>query len=248
MKTYFVTSDIHSFYTEFKKELWKQGFDTNNKDHILIVCGDLFDRGKEAKKLLDFLYALSLVNRLILIKGNHEYLFDKCLEQLKDYKTIDFCHYTNGTLDTIAQLSNTNINDLIYGDYTYRNLRKSLDKYYKLINTCYNYYELDDYIFVHGWIPHIRDYETLKTIDKEEWERSSWSNGMQEWNNGWRLEYKTIVCGHWHTSFGNYHYHNKGSGEFETDSNFGIFKDNGIIALDACTSFSKKVNILKITV
>lgn len=248
MKEYFVTSDIHSYFSLFKQALRKKGFDCRNKNHILIVCGDLFDRGKEAKKLLDFLYALQLVNRLIIIKGNHEYLFDKCLKQLRNYETIDFYHYSNGTLDTIAQLSNININNLIYGDYKYRNIRKKLTKYYELINKAKNYYELEDYIFVHGWIPHIRNYSGLESCNDKAWEEASWYNGMQEWNNVSRLEYKTIVCGHWHTSFGNYHYHNKGSGEFEADSDFGIFKDNGIIALDACTSFSKKVNILKITV
>lgn len=45
--TYFVTSDIHGFYTIFKKALKKAKFDINNKDHVLIICGDLFDRGEE---------------------------------------------------------------------------------------------------------------------------------------------------------------------------------------------------------
>lgn len=69
---------------------------------------------------------------------------------------------------------------------------------------------------------------------------------MEEFRTWGGIENKTIVCGHWHTSFGNYNYHHKGSGEFEEDSDFGIFEDKGIIALDACTAFSKKVNILKL--
>lgn len=44
MKKYFVASDIHSFYTPFIKELNKTGFDLNNEEHILIICGDLFDK------------------------------------------------------------------------------------------------------------------------------------------------------------------------------------------------------------
>jgi len=41
MKKYFVASDTHSFYTPFIKELNKTGFDLNNEEHILIICGDL---------------------------------------------------------------------------------------------------------------------------------------------------------------------------------------------------------------
>ena len=48
----FVVSDIHSFYSIFKKALDEKGFDINNENHRLIICGDLFDRAKEAKELL----------------------------------------------------------------------------------------------------------------------------------------------------------------------------------------------------
>ena len=42
---YFIVSDIHSFYVELKSALDKAGFNKRNKDHTLIVCGDIFDRG-----------------------------------------------------------------------------------------------------------------------------------------------------------------------------------------------------------
>ena len=69
---------------------------------------------------------------------------------------------------------------------------------------------------------------------------------MEDWYNGWRFKDKIIVCGHWNTSFGNYKYHHIGSGEFQQDSSFEPFIDEGIIALDACTAYSKKINILVI--
>ena len=34
------------------KELNKTGFDLNNEEHILIICGDLFDRGSESLKII----------------------------------------------------------------------------------------------------------------------------------------------------------------------------------------------------
>ena len=58
MKKYFVASDIHNFYTPFIKELNKTGFDLNNEEHLLIICGDLFDRGSESLKLYEFIKSL----------------------------------------------------------------------------------------------------------------------------------------------------------------------------------------------
>ena len=54
---------------------------------------------------------------------------------------------------------------------------------------------------------------------------------------------KTIICGHWHCSFGHAHYEGKG-GEFDHDSDFMPYYGDGIIALDACTVVSRKVNCI----
>ena len=43
MKKYFITSDTHGFYIPLIRELDKKRFDLKNKDHILVLCGDLFD-------------------------------------------------------------------------------------------------------------------------------------------------------------------------------------------------------------
>lgn len=243
---YFVVSDIHSYFREFKDAIRKAGFDCGNDNHILILCGDAFDRGPDAKKLLDFLLQLQECNRLIYVKGNHEYLMENLLKQIKNREPISGYHWYNKTLDTLCQLTNYNPYDIALGVgiKDYRKILRRLSKYRKLVAKCVDYYELNNYIFVHGWIPHIKNYYMLSKC--KDWEKASWYNGMQEWNNGWRLDDKTIVCGHWHTSFGNYFYHNRGSGEFEADSDFGIFEDYGIIALDACTALSKKVNVLVI--
>jgi len=46
----------------------KIGFDLNNEEHILIICGDLFDRGSESSKLYEFIKSLQKERR-ILIRG-----------------------------------------------------------------------------------------------------------------------------------------------------------------------------------
>ena len=60
-----MASDIHSFYTPFIKELNKTGFDLNNEEHLLIICGYLFDRGSESLKFIKSLPK----ERRILIRG-----------------------------------------------------------------------------------------------------------------------------------------------------------------------------------
>ena len=58
-------------------------------------------------------------------------------------------------------------------------------------------------------------------------------------------EEKTILCGHWHCSYGHAVYEHKGS-EFGSDADFSPYYGPGIIALDACTAHSRKVNVIVI--
>ena len=71
---YFVVSDIHSFFDEFKKAIDKAGFDPKDENHTLVICGDLFDRGRQPIELIRYLN--HEVPRKILIRGNHEDLFE----------------------------------------------------------------------------------------------------------------------------------------------------------------------------
>ena len=241
MGKYFVTSDIHGFYSKFKQTLKDKKFDINNPEHKIIICGDLFDRGNEAKELLDFLLKIP-EDRLLIIRGNHEDLMEDCLFQIEQDVNISQHHWSNGTVDTIAQFSGVSKYDIIAQFYDYRHIKNSMKKYFKLISRAKDYIEIGDYIFVHGWIPLVRDYNNLKYASSEDWDRARWYNGMEDWKAGRFYENKTIVCGHWHTSYGHSKYHNNGS-EFEEDACFEPFIDKGIIALDACTAYSKKINI-----
>lgn len=101
---YFITSDLHSYYTPLKKSLDSVKYD-NNKDHTLVILGDIFDRGKETRKLYEFLSSIPK-ERLILVKGNHEYLLDQLLEK----KLPDDFDFGNGTVFTCCQLAFNSIN------------------------------------------------------------------------------------------------------------------------------------------
>lgn len=141
-----VVSDVHGYYTQMKSALEKAGFFSDTTPHKLIMLGDLFDRGHEAKQLQQFILEQMEQDRIILIRGNHEDLF------------------------------------------------------VELVTT-----------------------DAAQTAD----------------------ENKTIVCGHWHTSYGHSKYEHKGS-EFGEDADFSPYYGPGIIAIDACTAFSGKVNCLVI--
>lgn len=79
---YYVVADVHGFFDELKFALTEKGFFTDTEQHKLIVCGDLFDRGKQAAELQEFILDLLAKDEVILIRGNHE---DLMLELLKDW-------------------------------------------------------------------------------------------------------------------------------------------------------------------
>ena len=85
------------FRIPFKKALDEKGFEANNPDHLLVVCGDVFDRGPESQEILDYLNNLTNV---VLVKGNHEDLMEEVWER-------GYCQshdQSNGTLRTINDL------------------------------------------------------------------------------------------------------------------------------------------------
>ena len=51
---------IHGYFDEWMTSLNESGFDFNNKDHILVVLGDIFDRGRQPKDVYKFL-VISLI-------------------------------------------------------------------------------------------------------------------------------------------------------------------------------------------
>ncbi len=255
MKKYFITSDVHGFYSELTSELTRNNFLFGHKDHILVICGDVFDRGKEAKRMLKFLLELQKQDRLILIRGNHEDLMEDCLFQLEQRVNISMHHWSNGTVDTIEQLTGFSKYDLICGLYNFREIKERMADYFELVSKAVDYFEIGDYILVHGWIPYILEDSHCKSgelsavlkprfilaNDKEMWDKARWLNGMKEANAGIIFPDKTIVCGHYHTGYGFKNILHTHLDEFDC---FDIYRNKGIIALDSCVAYSHKLNIL----
>lgn len=96
---YFVTSDVHGYYDVLMGSLKAAGFDAENEEHVLICCGDLFDRGLGAVELFNFVKGLG--DRFVYVRGNHEILLKGCVEQMASGKIPDEYHFSNGTVATV---------------------------------------------------------------------------------------------------------------------------------------------------
>lgn len=249
---YYVVADIHSFYDEMVTALKDKGFYEDKEPHKLIILGDLFDRGDQSVEMQNFVLDLMAKDMVILIRGNHEDLMMDLLNNAKYYFNSGIAvshHWSNGTVKTAADLAGV---DIYNTDYQQLANKLAATPYItKIIPAMLNYYETEHYVFVHGWIPcdSLRKFTGKTYLKKEgwreshnrEWEDARWINGMEAYQCGVKEEGKTIVCGHWHCSWG--HCYLEGDGpEFAKNSNFDPFIADGIIALDACTGYSRRVN------
>lgn len=242
MAKLFVTSDIHSYFNEFKTALDNAGFDENNEDHWLVVCGDCFDRGPDSTKVFRYLRDLP---RKVLVKGNHELLLTQCCE-----RGWPGSHdISNGTYRTITHLG--------YGDSFDEMCCYTLKKVRPFIDSMVNYLETKNYIFVHSWIPAIskdnlpahytrgRRFEfnpNWRDADQEDWDAATWGNPFDMAEKGLNQTGKVICFGHWHCSTG--WAKAEGREEFGDDAKFDPYYGDGFIAVDACTAYSGKVNVL----
>lgn len=222
-KKYFVISDIHSFYIQMKNALFEAGFRKKNKDHILIVIGDAFDRGPDAIKTYEYLRSIPK-SRRIMIRGNHEDLYEELLKKDFPQKHDE----SNGTLDTFAQLSNMPYYSIYDGKWFEMRRRVRNHEITKWIksNEWKNYYELGPYIFTHSFIPtkikeeyeRILDFYTpldlkasafefypdWRNASAKDWYWSRWGCPFTQYEaglfKGEEDEGKILVVGHWHTS------------------------------------------------
>jgi len=235
---FFIISDMHSYYDPMIKALNEAGFDRHNPDHTLIVCGDAFDRGTQAKEMIEY---LNSVERKVLIKGNH----DDMLMELLESKIPTAADEHNGTLGTVYQLGYaegiTRFAD--FCDNAYR-------LYKPLYDSMVNYYETMDHIFVHSWIPLVSERYGIKSFiedwrnaDEDLWYEARWGNPFELADSGMKPD-KAIVFGHWHTSWARAYF--EGKEEFGAEADFSIYYGDRFIGIDAMTAHSGKVNVLVI--
>lgn len=256
---YYVVTDIHSHLDILIRALEEKGYFSDTGAHKLIICGDLFDRGAQAKRLQNFILELMARDEVILIRGNHEDLFCEMITNLETYfPYIEYTHhYQNGTFNTALLLTQMNKHDAQASPDTLRECVNKTPFMSKILPAMVDFFETEHYIFVHGWIPcdvvrvgidEKKRYFTAqkwRQAGKKAWQSARWINGMEAWSCGAVERGKTIVCGHFHTSWGHSRIDGKCT-EWGNDAIFEPFVRDGIIALDACTAHTKQINVLVI--
>lgn len=223
----FAFSDCHGFANELIDALDKAGFDKTNPDHLLVGCGDYFDRGGQPYEVMKF---LNSVKHKVLVKGNHEQLLIDAIN--RGYP--GWHDYSNGTFDTICNLCNADRWD------TFEDCCIKIDGMAKhWVSKMVNYYETENYIFVHSFVP--LNIDDWREAHQKAWDNAMWGNPYDLAQQGF-LPDKTLVFGHWHCSTG--WALTEGRSEFGEDAKFDIFHGDGFISIDACTAHTGKVNVL----
>ncbi len=249
---YYVIADPHSFFSEMKAALEEKGFFTDPEPHKLILCGDLFDRGTEALAMQEFVLEQLRKKQVILIRGNHEDLALSLLDSWHLGSYLARHHRSNGTVDTVFQLTGSEPTELLYNDERIgkRFLRSPYIQ--RIIPEMTDYFETPHYIFVHGWIPcttpEEEQYHYLpdwRQATQEQWRNARWINGMEAAHLGITEPGKTIVCGHYRCAFGHANYESQGT-EAERKADFSPYYGPGVIAIDGCTAQSGRVNCIVI--
>ena len=235
-KRYIFISDVHGEYDKMILSLNAVNFD-KNKD-VLVSLGDLFDRGPDSKKVLEFVMSCP---KRILIWGNHD---------LRLQELVDGAHYNkydrmNGVPDTVRSFLGENISDWAIPAALFRfshcETIKLLRKYFK---ECVFAAEWDNLIATHAWLPHISSstevllsWRNIKS--KEVWTEATWSDTERIFKYNSCYPNKPLIVGHWHAwrlaiSCGEHRMKDVGDG---IDCSTFISPNGKLIAIDGCANY-----------
>ena len=253
MKTIFAISDIHGHYSEMISDLYESGYDKNDPNHLLVVCGDIFDRGRENLEVYEYLKGLTDKGKAIVIAGNHNKFL---IEYLDGTNISPFNYMENGTNETLADFLHEtspfetwcffNEKTPTYGAFaTWIEIARNMinEEYPELLGwlkSLPRYYETENYIFAHASLdlksPNWREphCEKWNLVD---WDALDFDDGnfvLKNNNTG-----KSIVVGHFDT------------GHLRQMHKMGKYEDHSIletadnkIFIDGCVPLTKKVNVL----
>lgn len=225
---YFITSDVHGFYTPLKKALHAARF--NAKEDTLVSLGDNFDRGNQAWEVYQLLTRLPHV---ILVRGNHEDLFCDMV-----FSQAIYSHdKTNGTADTLRQISRHYFPE-DWTDYYYDLSCIYETEFFRWmtdIRIWKNEVVFGDYVCTHATRPN-RDFLT--------WKEARWANPYTN-----RVPGKILVAGHWYAFLGRAYEsgvspEDKYIPDVDKDDLSSPYVDKDLIMIDACTPLSGQVNVI----
>ena len=230
---YFVVSDIHGHYDELIRELKSNGYDEDNKNHHLIVVGDMCDRGEQPVEVLEFIFSLHKKEKATVVLGNHDTFLLEFFE--KNFSRAYFNIRYNGFDKTLSGL---------YGDKVTMDTELSeiytyvLFKYhhiYDWLKTLPYYYELDKYIFVHGGVNGDIDDWKDTTIRDMIWSKEYEQTPIKD---------RIVVAGHQRVAMIREKTKDYDKLYDEHPELFDIMYLDGKILIDGFVEVSKNINVL----
>lgn len=258
-KRIFAISDPHAFFEETIRDLTADGFDPLNDNHLLIVCGDLFDRGPDSVKIFKWLYNLTRRGNCVVVKGNH----DKFLQDFLEGSDSPFNYLHNGLRTTIADFTHGfssfelwcelekegELSVDAFAEWAAICRKMIMEEYPDLLpwlKSLPDYYETENYIFVHGAIDteaedwHNPDYQYRFLSG---WDALAFDDGTFF---GEKIENtdKTVVIGHFGTRYLRDMYPEMYLKREDEDKDDMLVRADGrVVALDATTAVSHRVNV-----
>ena len=220
----FVLSDIHGCYSQLEQLLayW-------DKEMTLYILGDLIDRGEDSLKVVQAVMKLKeeYGDRVVVLKGNHEDLLLRFLDDPVDYSYLYFINGGNKAVydftrdDDLISKDVVDIADLVRGVAM---------KEIEFLRNLPLYAEFGDVIFVHAGV----------NMQLDDWRKTNeedffWTREMVSQKN---MIEKTIVFGHTPTQA----LHQNGE-----NHDIWISEENKYIGIDGGCVFGGQLNGIVIT-
>lgn len=229
MNTYFIMSDLHAQYKLFLKALDEASFDMDNNNHILVLAGDILDRGTTGNKLISYLETLIEKKRVIGTLGNHDLFLVDILRGSYKLQKILFNINKNGFIETLQLGFNIDIHKLEITDDLIMEFRKKFKMKYpifvKWVMNLPLYLEFKNHVIVHGFL----DF-SLEDWHKTDEHFAIWDRGHgKEIPNSFN---KKLIFGH--------------TPNYNINKQDNIIYDGKKVMIDGGASSQHQINVLRL--
>jgi serine/threonine protein phosphatase 1 len=230
----FAVSDVHGHAGLLCRALTAAGFEVGNEEHLLVCCGDCFDRGVENVAVMELLES---VPNKVLVKGNHEDMLERALLRRRLTAT-DVYNGTDVTVESFFGAESIDRSGVLLLDEKVK--KRLLD----FTGGMTDFLETDNYVFVHGWVPlrytdeGLSAREDWRCATSEEWAQARFLEWHKLYGRGLGVSGKTVVCGHRTTALAQRFDPTRQDGDTQP------FRGDGVIAIDSGTVRSGKLHVL----
>lgn len=258
-KKIFITSDEHGNYEAMKKAEEEAGYDETNPNHFRISLGDCFDREYDSLKIYEYYKRLCDEGKMIVTSSNH---FPFLIQFLQgSYSPFNYMH--NGLNETIADFwhrtvpfeswcmleGNCEMNQENYAkwvDICRKDINEEYPELLPWLKSLPRYFETKNYIMTHGAIDtKVEDwhYPHCYRYNLTDWDALDFNDGSFFGESITNTD-KTVIIGHYGTRYLREMYNLPVEKGYEDEI---LTRDDGrVIAIDATTVASHKVNVLVI--